>query len=104
MQRGFVLVTRNISSAFFPVQEQVMANIVLRKLDDDLKERLRQVAASHGRSMNAELLEIVRDALTRPRQPDAAELGRLAADLRALNAGRRQTPSEDLIHEARGER
>jgi hypothetical protein len=46
----------------------------------------------------------VRDALTRPRQPDAAELRRLAADLRALSAGRRQTPSEDLLHEARGER
>jgi plasmid stability protein len=81
-----------------------MANILLRKLDDDLKERLRQVAASHGRSMNAELLEIVRDALTRPRQADAAELGRLAADLRTLSAGRRQTPSEDLLHEARGAR
>jgi plasmid stability protein len=81
-----------------------MADIVLRNLDDDLKERLRQVAASHRRSMNAELREIVRDALTRPRQPDAAELRRLAADLRALSAGRRQTPSEDLLHEARGER
>jgi hypothetical protein len=54
--------------------------------------------------MNAELLEIVRDALTRPRQPDAAELGRLAADLRALSAGRGQTPSEDLLHETCDER
>jgi plasmid stability protein len=81
-----------------------MADILLRNLDDNLKERLRQVAASHGRSMNAELLEIVRDALTRPRQADAAELGRLAADLRTLSAGRRQTPSEDLLHEARGAR
>lgn len=60
-----------------------MANILLRELEDDLEERLRQVAASHGRSMNAELLEIVRDALTHPRQADAAELGRLAAPTRA---------------------
>jgi len=81
-----------------------MADIVLRNLDDDLKERLRQVAASHRRSMNAELREIVREALTRPRQPDEAELRRLAAELRALSADREQTPSEDLLHQARSER
>ncbi len=81
-----------------------MADIVLRNLDDDLKERLRQVAALHKRSMNAELREIVREALTQPRQPDVAELRRLAAEIRSLSAGRRQTPSEDLLHEARRER
>lgn len=81
-----------------------MADIVLRNLDDDLKERLRQVAARHKRSMNAELREIVREALTQPRQPDVAELRRLAAEIRGLSADRRQTPSEDLLHEARRER
>lgn len=81
-----------------------MADIVLRNLDDDLKERLRQVAALHKRSMNAELREIVREALTQPRQPDVAELRRLAADIRSLGSGRRQTPSEDLLHDARRER
>jgi predicted nucleic acid-binding protein/plasmid stability protein len=86
------------------VQKFVMADIVLRNLDDPLKERLRQVAASHQRSMNAEPREIVRDALTRPRPLDAAALRHLAADLRALSGGRRQAPSEDLLHEARGDR
>ena len=81
-----------------------MANIVLRNLDDDLKEKLRQSAARHKRSMNAELREIVRTALTRPQRGSTAELKKLACDIRALSAGRKQTPSEDLLREGREER
>ena len=81
-----------------------MADIVLRNLDDDLKEQLRLRAARHRRSMNAELREIVREALSRPRRPAQADLRKLAADIRALNAGRKQTPSEDLLRESRHER
>ena len=73
-----------------------MADIVLRDLDDQLKEKLRRRAASNRRSMNAELREIVRAALTAPwaescrapqagggdprsqRRPPANALGRLA--------------------------
>lgn len=81
-----------------------MADIVLRNLDDELKEKLRQRAARHKRSMNAELREIVRTALTRPQRGSTADLKRLAADIRALSAGRQQTPSEALLHEGREER
>lgn len=81
-----------------------MADIVLRNLDDTLKEKLRQSAARNKRSMNAELREIVQTALTRPRHGTAAGFKKLAADIRALSAGRAQTPSEDLLREARGER
>lgn len=81
-----------------------MADIVLRNLDDDLKEKLRQRAALHKRSMNAELREIVRTALTRPRQHSTAELRKLAAEIRALSANRAQTPSELLLQESRSER
>jgi plasmid stability protein len=81
-----------------------MADIVLRDLDDDLKEKLRLSAARNKRSMNAELRDIVRAALTGPRQANAGQLKRLAADIRALSAGRRQTPSEDLLRESRDER
>lgn len=42
------------------------ADIVLRNLEDDLKEKLHLRAASNQRSMNAELREIVRTALARP--------------------------------------
>ena len=81
-----------------------MADIVLRNLEDDLKEKLRRRAASNQRPMNAELREIVSAALARPRLSSPAELKQLAADIRALSAGRRQTPSEDLLRESRDQR
>lgn len=81
-----------------------MADFVLRNLDDDLKEKLRLSAARHQRSMNAELREIVRSALTQPPGGSTAELQQLAADIRALSAGRAQTPSEDLLRDSRGQR
>ena len=81
-----------------------MADIVLRNLDDDLKERLRMRAASNQRSMNAELQAIVGAALLEPKRKPGADLKKLAADIRALSAGRRQTPSEKLLRESRDER
>ena len=81
-----------------------MADIVLRNLEDDLKEKLRRRAASNQRSMNAELREIVSSALAQPRRTSPVDLKQLAADIRALSAGRRQTPSEDLLRESRDQR
>lgn len=40
-----------------------MASITIRRLDDDLKERLRQRAARHGRSMEDEVREVLRTTL-----------------------------------------
>ncbi|MEZ5659508.1 MAG: Arc family DNA-binding protein [Burkholderiaceae bacterium] len=81
-----------------------MADIVLRNLDDALKEKLRLRAARHRRSMNAELREIVRSALTSPERNTTAQLKKLAAEIRALSANRPQTPSEDLLREGRNDR
>jgi len=81
-----------------------MADIVLRNLEDDLKEKLRRRAASNQRSMNAELREIVSSALSRPRRSSSVDLKQLAADIRALSAERRQTLSEDLLRESRVQR
>ena len=78
-----------------------MADIVLRNLEDSLKEKLRQGAAINQRSMNTELCEIVSAALAQPRRSSRAELKTLAAAIRALSAGRRQTPSEDLLRDSR---
>ena len=78
-----------------------MANMLLRNLEDDLKEKLRRRAARNQRSMNAELREIVSTALARPRPTSPADLMQLAADIRALSTGRRQTLSEDLLRESR---
>lgn len=79
-----------------------MTEIVLRRLDEGLKDKLRLRAAGNGRSMNEELLHIVADALRGPRaRTDRSELKRLAADIRALSRGRRQTLSEELLREDR---
>ena len=48
-----------------------MASITIRKIDDDLKARLRVRAAQHGISMEAEAREILRAALTA--EPPASE-------------------------------
>ncbi|HEY2480206.1 MAG TPA: plasmid stabilization protein [Solirubrobacterales bacterium] len=40
-----------------------MSVITVRNLDDDLKTRLRVRAAQHGRSMEAEAREILRESL-----------------------------------------
>lgn len=45
---------------------RVMATLTIRNFDDHLKAELRVLAARHGRSMEAEVREILRAALTRP--------------------------------------
>ena len=49
-----------------------MADISIRGLDDHVKARLRQRAASHGRSMEAEVREILAAAVSDP--PPHADL------------------------------
>ena len=46
-----------------------MATLTIRDLDEELRASLRVRAARHGRSMEAEVREILRDALTRPAAP-----------------------------------
>jgi antitoxin FitA len=43
----------------------IMASITIRNLDDDLKAKLRVVAASHGHSMEEEVRIIIRHALAK---------------------------------------
>ena len=42
----------------------LMADVSVRNLDDDVKERLRMRAASQGRSMESEIRAILVDAVT----------------------------------------
>lgn len=76
-------------------------NLHVRNLDDDLITRLKRRAARHGRSTEAEHREILRQALAAEVEPSFAKL---AADLRELTKGRKQTPSEVLLREGRKER
>ena len=76
-------------------------NLLLRNLDDALVIRLKRRAAQNGRSTEAEHREILRQALYAEIEPSFAEV---AARLRKLTQGRKQTPSEDLQREGHHER
>lgn len=76
-------------------------NLHVRNLEKDVIARLKRRAARHGRSVEAEHREILRQAVASEAEPDFEEL---AAQLRALTKGRAQTPSEALLREGREER
>jgi plasmid stability protein len=76
-------------------------NLHVRNLDDGLIARLKRRAARHGRSAEAEHRDILRQALAGEDEPSFETL---AAELRRLTRGRRQTPSEVLLREGREER
>jgi plasmid stability protein len=73
-----------------------MANLSIRNLEDDLVARLKRRAARHGHSTEAEVREILRRTLKAETELSFDEL---AAELRALTAGRSHTPAEQLIRE-----
>lgn len=74
-----------------------MAQLIVRKLDGEIVARLRRKAAEHGRSMEAEHRQILRDALLRKRRRkslkqhllDMPDVGRDDDFARAQDRGRR---------------
>ena len=64
-----------------------MSDVALSNLEGDLNERLR-----------------LRASLAQPLHDSRADLKKLAADIRALSAGHRHTPSEYLLRESRDQR
>jgi len=61
-----------------------MAQVLVRNLDDDVKERLRLRAREHGHSMEEEIRDILRQALA----DDGAPAPRLGSRIAARFAGR----------------
>ena len=61
-----------------------MAQILIRQLDDDVKDKLQRRARQHGRSTEEEVREILRNAVRdQPRAPD--RLGtRIAARFKGI--------------------
>jgi plasmid stability protein len=53
-----------------------MASITIRKLDDQLKVQLKQRAAQHGRSMEEEARNILRESLVRERPETLGDIAR----------------------------
>jgi plasmid stability protein len=79
----------------------VPGNLSVRNLDDALILSLKRRAARHGHSAEAEVREILRQALAQEAETGFDDL---AAELRALTAGRPHTPAETLLRESRDER
>jgi plasmid stability protein len=66
-----------------------MASITIRKLEEDIKQRLRVRAAEHGRSMEEEAREILRRVMEESLSPR-----NLAASIRARIAPAHRTDLE----------
>lgn len=76
-------------------------SLQVRNLEEEIIARLKRRAARHGRSVEAEHREILRQALAAEVEPS---FDRLATELRALSRDRKQTPSEVLLRQGRDER
>jgi antitoxin FitA len=70
-----------------------MGQLLVRNLDDDLIRRLKERAAAHGRSAEAEHRIILQQAL----QSSGESFAERAARWRRLTAGRETTHSAELI-------
>lgn len=77
------------------------ANLSVQDVDDEVIDRLNRRAARHGQSVEAELRDILRQALEH--EPDG-DFGTMAAEVRRMSAGRTHTPAELLQREGRAER
>jgi antitoxin FitA len=75
-----------------------MAQLVVRNLEDDVKARLRVLAAEHGRSMEEEVRAILRQAVQAPSKPAGGLGSEIAA--RFKHIGLREG---EEIPELRGE-
>jgi plasmid stability protein len=77
-----------------------MANVLVRNLDDDVLEELKAAAKAHGRSLQAEIHEVLRNASTRR----LAETRRLSAQWLKRLGGSKHTDSAASIREDRQDR
>ena len=73
-------------------------SLSVRNVDDELIARLKQRAARHGQSAEAEVRDILRHVLDGEAE---TEFSTMAAELRRLTAGRDHTPAEVLQREER---
>ena len=53
----------------------IMAQLIVRNLEDGIRDKIRALAALHGRSMEEEVREILRTAALRPLKRPAIGLG-----------------------------
>lgn len=77
-----------------------MASVLVRDLDDDVLRQLKASAKAHGRSLQAEIHDVLRNASARR----MAETRRLSAQWLKRLRGTAQTDSAALIREDRDTR
>ena len=77
-----------------------MANVLIRNLDDDILKQLKTAAKAHGRSLQAEIHEVLRNAGARR----LAETRRLSAQWLKRLGGSGHTDSTASIREDRESR
>lgn len=77
-----------------------MANVLIRNLDDDILTQLKAAAKAHGRSLQAEIHDVLRNASARR----LAETRRLSAQWLKRLRGSPQSDSAALIREDRDSR
>jgi plasmid stability protein len=70
-----------------------MANVLVRNLDEEILAQLKKAAKAHGRSLQAEIHEVLRNASTRR----LAETRRVSAQWLKRLAGSTQKDSAALI-------
>lgn len=56
------------------MEANVATNLVVRNVDEDIALALKQLAAAHGRSAEAEHREILKSALQRPKRRSFADV------------------------------
>lgn len=61
-----------------------MAQVIVRQLEEEVKARLQRRAERHGRSMEAEVREILRNAAKEESRPATGLGSRIAARFRRL--------------------
>ena len=79
-----------------------MTTINVRRLDDDVVQRLKKRASENKRSLESEVRYILEQVVNDSDQLKRESFRSLAADLRQVTKGSTQTPSEELIREDRG--
>lgn len=77
-----------------------MPNLLIRDLDDDVLEQLKAAAKANGRSLQAEIHDVLRRANTR----NLAETRRLSATWLKRLSGLKHSDSAALIREDRDAR
>ena len=78
-----------------------MATINVRRLDDDVVQRLKKRASDNKRSLESEVRYILEQVVNDSDQLKRESFRSLAANLRQVTKGSMQTPSEDMIREDR---